>query len=70
MKLFAAMGIPEVWRHDKQQLAFAVLGGGEYREVDESVALPGFTIQTAEPVLARRQEVGETKLITEFRGSL
>ncbi len=70
MKLFAAMGIPEVWRHNGERLTFSVLGEDEYREVHESIALPGFTIQMAEPVLAKRLEVGETRLIADFRSRL
>lgn len=70
MKLFAAMGIPEVWRHDGEQLTFAVLESGEYRQVSESNMLPGFTPALAQNVLSRRQEEGETKLITDFRQSI
>lgn len=70
MKLFAAMGVPEVWRHDGERLTFACLENGEYRDIIESNAMPGFTVQMAEPVLAQRLTVGETTLIANFRRSL
>jgi Uma2 family endonuclease len=70
MKLFAAMGVPEVWRHDGQLLTMHRLRDGHYAETTESVALPGFTCQMVNALLARRLEVGETALNREFRLSL
>jgi len=70
MVLFAEMGVPEVWRHDGEQLAMYRLTGTEYQAINESMALPGLTIAMMETVLEQRFEIGETALITGFRRSL
>ncbi len=70
MALFASMGIPEVWRHDGSSLRMLVLRGDTYEEVVESVELPGLTIAMIERVLEQRFDIGETKLIRQFRASL
>ena len=76
MKLFAAMGVPEIWRHDGTQLNFSRLRAGSgvsgdvYENISESVALTGFTVEIAEHVLAQRLETGENALIAAFRQSL
>ncbi len=70
MTLFAEMGVPEVWRHDGEQMSMHQLVGGEYKTIDESVALPGFTIAMAEAILEKRFDLGETALIRSFRESL
>ena len=70
LRLFAAIGVPEVWRQDGRQLEFFRLREGEYQPVDESVGLPGLTSATIRSVLERRGEVGETQLIRGFRASL
>ncbi len=75
LKLFAAMGVPEVWRHDGSRLAMLGLetrgaGGGSYRPLEASLGLPGLTAAMIDAVLARRFEQGETALIKEFRGTI
>ena len=73
MKLFAAMGVPEVWQHDGSKLGFFRLlhnSGEVYENITESVELPGFTVKMAEQVLAQRLETGENALIAAFRKSL
>lgn len=70
MKLFAAMGVPEVWRHDGEQLTMHRLHTDSYEPITESVALPGFTCTAAHVLLAQRYTKGETALITEYRLSL
>lgn len=68
--LFAAMGVPEVWRHDGEGLRMDVLTNGGYESVDESRQIPGLTIKMIESVLAKRFETGETQLIRQFRRSV
>ncbi|MEM1228579.1 MAG: Uma2 family endonuclease [Planctomycetota bacterium] len=70
MPLFAAMGIPEVWRHDGRSLSMLKLTGTDYRAIDESDQLPGLTPVMIDAVLGRRFEIGETPLIRQFRQSL
>ena len=70
LQLFAGMGIPEVWRHDGQRLQMYRLVDSQYQLIDCSMELPGFTVQMAESILAKRFELGETAIIREFRQSL
>ena len=70
MKLFAAMGVPEVWRHDGEQLQMFSLENGGYKPVPSSPALPGLTVAAINSLLEKRINVGETALIREFRRSL
>ncbi|MEM6473084.1 MAG: Uma2 family endonuclease [Planctomycetota bacterium] len=70
MPLFAAMGVPEVWRHDGKSLCMLSLVSDEYQAIDESVQLPGLTTDMIDSVLSKRFEVGETQLIRGFRQRL
>ena len=70
LKLFAAMGVPEVWRHDGDRIEMFVLQVGQYNAIDSSLALPGLAAATINATLQRRFELGETALIREFRRSL
>lgn len=69
-KLFAAMGVPEVWRHDGDHLEMFRLQGGVYEAIDSSHALQGLSAATINGVLQRRFDCGETALIREFRQSI
>ncbi len=68
--LFAAMGVPEVWRHDGSRLEMLSLEGGGYQPLDSSLGLPGLAAATIDSLLSRRFEHGETALIKEFRSSI
>ncbi|MDP1562346.1 MAG: Uma2 family endonuclease [Pirellulaceae bacterium] len=70
LKLFAAMNVPEVWRHNGEQLNMYRLENAQYREIGSSVELPGLDARRVNEILLRRNSVGETKLIREFRTSI
>ncbi len=70
LKLFAAMGVPEVWRHDGELLEMFVLENGQYKPIDSSRVLAGLTAATINLLLDKRFDLGETALIREFRQSL
>ena len=70
LKLFAAMGVPEVWRHDGERLQMVCLLSGQYQPISSSQALPGLTAETIDAILEKRFESGETALVREFRRSL
>ncbi len=70
LKLFATMGVPEVWRHDGEKLEMFVLDGQEYRPCENSRSLPQLTATVINGILERRFEMGETAIIREFRLSL
>ncbi len=70
LKLFAAMEVPEVWRHDGERLQMYVLENNQYEPKDFSKSLPGLTPTMIHQVLNKRLACGETLLIREFRISL
>ncbi len=44
--IYAAVGVPEIWRYDGNALTIFTLAGGDYAEAAESVALPRVTGET------------------------
>jgi len=70
LRLFAAMGVPEVWRHDGTRLEMLSLDADSYQPLDSSRCLPGLTAAMIDSLLAHRFEQGETALIREFRGRI
>jgi len=70
LKLFAAMGVPEVWRYDGEKLQMFELAEAEYAPCERSRSLPELTAITINGILERRFEMGETAIIREFRLSL
>jgi len=70
LKLFAAMNVPEVWRHDGERLLMYQLSNGRYDSIVSSKALPGLTAAMVDSILDKRFEFGETALVREFRNSL
>ena len=59
--LYAAVGILEIWRFDGQRVRFHRLEGGEYHEIELSVALPPMTAAQATIFVERKghQRAGE-----------
>ena len=70
MLLFAAMKVPEVWRHDGESLTMYRLENEAYVPIDSSLELPGLTARRINQTLANRDSIGETKLIRSFRKTI
>jgi len=70
MKLFAAMNVPEVWRHDGTSVVMYRLTNGQYQSMPSSLELPGLTAVMLNETLRQRLTVGETTLIRNFRNSV
>jgi Uma2 family endonuclease len=67
MPSFAALGVPEVWRHSQQQVHFYRLKNkSEYEEVEHSVALPFLASADVTRVVARLGSTTERVLLKEF----
>jgi Uma2 family endonuclease len=62
LALFAAMGIPEVWRCDGEHVTIFLLDEGRYRESPTSSALPVLTSET----LTRFLQLSRTMLSPEW----
>jgi Uma2 family endonuclease len=66
--IYAALGVPEVWRYDLRRFECLLLdASGEYRPSDKSLAFPFLPLQELERFLIRRTGLGETQLLREFR---
>jgi len=66
LRMFASMGIPEVWRYDGKILSIGFLQSDRYSESEVSHVLPGFPVALASELLSQRFDVGETELIRKF----
>ncbi len=65
LKIYAALGVPEVWRYDGECLEIQSLEGGEYVPRQKSTALPILTVADIENVLETRKTVGQNALFRE-----
>ena len=66
LALFAAMGVPEVWRFNGSQLWMGSQIGVGYISIIESGVLPGFPTDLAKEILALQYQLSETELIRRF----
>jgi Uma2 family endonuclease len=67
MPTFALLGVPEVWRHDRQQLNFYRLTtAGEYVQVKYSVAFPFLTAADIQRFVNRSSQLEENALLRSF----
>jgi Uma2 family endonuclease len=67
MAIYAALGVPEVWRYDACALTIYRLVGKEYQLIERSEALPLLTPSEVMRFLELKKTMGETSLIRSFR---
>jgi Uma2 family endonuclease len=60
LPIYRALGVPEVWRFDGQQVRFLVLVEGDYQDVSQSAALPLITPLAVQMLRSQAQGMGET----------
>lgn len=66
--IYAALGVPEVWRTDGESLSVLLLcDDGEYEEQLESRFFAGVPIDGVASFLRKRRELAENELESEFR---
>jgi Uma2 family endonuclease len=67
--IFAALGIPEVWRYDGESIRVLLLDAeGTYQASSESKALPMVPVAELARFLERRHTTDELDLFSEFLG--
>jgi Uma2 family endonuclease len=67
LPIYAALGVPEIWRHDGRTLEFLRLSAsGEYEPVEHSLAFPFLRAEHIDRILAQRHEKNENALVKEF----
>jgi Uma2 family endonuclease len=68
LEMFAALGVPEIWRFDGTRLSVLVLGpDGRYGESDHSPTFPAIPLSGFAGHLDRRGQTDETTLVKSFR---
>ncbi len=65
--IYSALGVPEVWRYNGEQLRFYVLEAEGYVETQDSSVLPPLSASQLSHFLSQRLEQSETALIRGFR---
>lgn len=58
--IYAQVGVPEVWRYDGTEVFFFIGEGGEYKEVDHSLAFPPLTSAVVATFLEESTELKST----------
>jgi Uma2 family endonuclease len=68
LRIYGALGVPEVWLYDGSSLRIYVHRQGEqYEETSSSDVLPGLPIEKLIDFLSQRHTLGETEWIRAFR---
>jgi Uma2 family endonuclease len=67
LSLYAALGVPEVWRYDARAITIYRLEGERYQACDRSPTFPQITPAEVMRFLELRKTMGETSLIRSFR---
>lgn len=66
--LYAALGVPELWRFEKGALQIYVLHGGRYRAAPESRLFPRLPLrEVISQYLAQSKRQGRNRTLREFR---
>ncbi|WP_035987509.1 Uma2 family endonuclease [Leptolyngbya sp. KIOST-1] len=67
MAIYAALGVPEIWRFDGETLTIYALTNGEYRPQETSQVLPMLSQADLLHFLQTSQTMGETSWVKAFR---
>jgi len=67
--IYAALGVPEIWRYDEDQrrMSFHGLTGGAYQEISESRFFEGLTPDVLGAALEQSVTEGQTTALSSFR---
>jgi Uma2 family endonuclease len=67
MSIYAALNVPEVWRHGKAGLTFHILESGNYHARPQSLSFPQLLPADLTGFLARWGQTDDADLVLEFR---
>lgn len=65
--IYAALGVPEIWRYNGRVLKFYQLVDGEYIECEFSIAFPLVSVTEISRFIEQRKTMGEIALLKSFR---
>lgn len=66
-RIYAAFGVPEVWRHTAGRIEVHRLSAGSYGLAEASEVFPGLPLDEVARFVAMRGTLGETTIIRRFR---
>ncbi len=67
MPIYAALGVPEIWRFDGEKMVLLALNNDTYQEIPASIALPIVTPEILEHWLIQALTIGETSWVKAIR---
>ncbi|MGH7965954.1 MAG: Uma2 family endonuclease [Candidatus Binatia bacterium] len=67
LPIYAAVGVPEVWRYDRQRVAIFTLAGEVYNEREESMVLPRLTGAVISSFLAESKTLQRPAWLRKLR---
>lgn len=67
MNIYAALGVPEVWRLDSGGIAFHILEAGAYQVRPNSLSFPQLASADLPPFLAQWGQSDDTAIVRQFR---
>jgi Uma2 family endonuclease len=65
--IYAALGVPEIWRYEDNELQFFSLTSGRYSKIPESLSFPGLKPQMLSATLDISKVKGQTAALSSFR---
>lgn len=67
MSIFAAVGIPEVWRYDGERLEINILGDGSYHISENSSAFPRVSASALSVIIKDGQRLTQKEFLARIR---
>ncbi len=68
--IYAALGVPEIWRYDGTEVTFHGLVEREYRPLPDSLSFPGLAPDLVGEALAQSTRDGQTAALRTFQQRL
>jgi Uma2 family endonuclease len=68
--IYAALSVPEIWRYDGTSVVFYSLTEDSYREISESLGLPGLKPSAVAEALEHSKTAGQSVALRRFRQRL
>ncbi|NET90246.1 MAG: Uma2 family endonuclease [Kamptonema sp. SIO1D9] len=70
LSVYAALGVPEVWRYNESNLEVYVLSEGKYELAQESLAFPFLPIAEIPALIEQSQNLGQRATVRLFRARI
>ncbi|MBZ8180552.1 Uma2 family endonuclease [Oscillatoria salina] len=70
LSVYAALGVPEVWRYNESNLEVYILSEGKYELAQESLAFPFLPIAEIPALIEQSQNLGQRATVRLFRARI